>query len=89
MSNEPGTSDYGHDMRARALTMTEDRLRLAVDHLLEQCGREDTNPDPERRGLHTSEIYLLLGIGPHPGMAKLMELRRLIDRAIEAEDDPS
>jgi len=83
MSNEPGTSDYGHVMRTRALMMTESQLREAVDHLLEQCGREDSNPDPDRRKLYTCEIYMVLGIGPRPGADKLIELRRLIDKAID------
>lgn len=59
------SEDYNHELRVRALSLTETELRQRVDRLLEQCGREDTWPDssnPRSQMLHTSEIYLLLGL---------------------------
>lgn len=75
------TDDYGHDQRARALAMSEEDLRLRVDRLLEQCAREIFHPPLTERGgmLYATEIYWLLGVGPHPGAGALAELAAKID----------
>ena len=57
------TTDYGREMRDRAAAMTGAELRYAVDRLLEQTGREETNPDEDRRFLTVREIGWLLGVG--------------------------
>lgn len=51
---------------------------IDVRTLLDQCEREDTNPDPGRRFLYTSEIRKLLGVGFGPDYS---ELAREIDRS--------
>jgi hypothetical protein len=82
-------SSYGAQMRTRALVLPENDLRQAVDRLLEQCGREEAHqaPDSDRAGmLHVSEIYFLLGIGPVPGVEKLIELGDMIDRQMGGEN---
>lgn len=42
-----------------------DAVLRDVRPLLEQCAREDTNPTPDRRGLYTSEIRMILRV-PQP-----------------------
>lgn len=77
------SEDYNHELRARALSLPETVLRKAVDRLLEQCGREEVHQrpgSPRAEMLHTSEIYMLLGLrGPD-----LSALRA----ALDGEDDP-
>lgn len=72
--------DYNHELRARALALPEMDLRRAVDRLLEQCGREEVHhvPGSPRSGmLHTSEIYMVLGLrGPD-----LSALRNAIEQS--------
>ncbi|MFJ2029450.1 hypothetical protein [Streptosporangium sp. NPDC087985] len=45
-----------------------------IELLLEQCDREDKNPDPDRRFLYVSEIRYLLGVGPGPDYSELEKL---------------
>jgi hypothetical protein len=57
--------EYNLELRAKALALPEAALRRAVDRLLEQCGREEAYPapsSPRSEMLHTSEIYMVLGL---------------------------
>lgn len=68
------SKDYNHELRARALSLPEADLRMAVDRLLEQCGKEEAYPapsDPRSQMLYTSEIYRLLGLRSGPGYTAL------------------
>lgn len=73
------SEDYNHELRARALALPETDLRRAVDRLLEQCGREEVHRvpgSPRSEMLHTSEIYMVLGLrGPD-----LSALREAIEK---------
>jgi hypothetical protein len=55
-------------------------LDEGVARLLEQCDREDANTS-ERRFLYTSEIRMLLGVGPGPDWSGL---KSQVDNAISA-----
>ncbi len=46
-------------------------LDEGLRRLLEQCDKEDTNPNPDRRFLYTCEIRMLLGLGPGPDYGAL------------------
>lgn len=79
------SQDYNHELRARALSLSEADLRRAVDRLLEQCGKETAYPVPSspRDGmLHVTEVYALMGLrGPD-----YSALEKAMDAA--DEDDP-
>jgi hypothetical protein len=79
---KPADQDYNHELRTRALSLPEAALRRAVDRLLEQCGREEVHQvpgSPRAEMLHTSEIYMVLGLrGPD-----LSALERVLN-----EDNP-
>lgn len=55
-------------MCPNAVTLDE-----GIRRLLEQCDREDTNPNPKDRYLYTSEIRVLLGVGPGPDYSTLLK----------------
>jgi hypothetical protein len=75
--------DYNHELRARALALSETDLRRVVDRLLEQCGKEEAYPvpsDPRSGMLHATEIYRLLGLRRGPGYGAL-------ERALDGNDE--
>lgn len=80
------SSDYGHEQRAAALSLSEGELRRRVDVLLEQCGREAAHPAPVTGTvgpfLYVSEILMLLGVGPKPTYDALKNV--LAEQIIEA-----
>jgi hypothetical protein len=72
------SQDYNHELRARALSLSEEDLRRAVDRLLEQCGKETAYPvpsSPRNEMLHVTEIYMVLGLrGPdYSALEKALE----------------
>lgn len=69
---------YAAEQRAAAFVMTEAALRLKVDILLEQCGREAAHPVPGHGTpvgpyLHVSEIFMLLGLSGAPSYDALRD----------------
>lgn len=91
MTNE----DFGHNMRARALSLPENELRRRVDVLLEQCSREAEGAAPLTVRpvgpyLYVSEILFLLGVGEGAGYAALRDLMGKVGGLVEtAEGDLS
>lgn len=73
---------YGEAERTAALALPETELRMRLDVLLEQCGRETAMSPLARSGLpgtgepflYVSEILALMGLGPSLRYIALEEL---------------
>lgn len=62
-------------------------LDEGIRRLLEQCDREDTNPNPKDRYLYTDEIRYLLGVGPGPDYSALEKaVNKIIEQHLPKED---
>jgi hypothetical protein len=52
------TPHDNHDLRVKALCLTETQVRKGLDRLLEQCGLEELGPGT----VHVQDIYTAFGI---------------------------